>query len=341
MTDAAAAPSDTPAPRRARRKTWHYQPAPPVTLAPFWDWPLRPGAILGYLVRGWNPVGERAFYMAVAFAVWIWATPDVARATEWQFDWIFALWLRDMALILVVAGGLHLWLYTFRGQGDDTHYDTRPLLKNNKVFFFNDQLSDNFFWSMIAVLFWVFWEALILWAYANGYATMITFDSNPVWFLVLLFLVPYWAGVFFYDLHRLLHVQPFYRWIHWWHHKNNNTGPWSGLAMHPVESFFLMVDTLIYLVIAAHPVHVIFNLMFHGLGAPVSHSGYHDLKVGGFKIMRIGDFYHQLHHRFVDCNFGTTDTPWDQWAGTYHDGTPAGEAHIRDMRQQAAVSTPG
>ena len=67
---------------------------------------------------------------------------------------------------------------------------------------------------------------------------MITFDSNPVWFVALIVLIPIWAGLYFYAHHRVLHMGFMYRHVHAWHHRNINTGPWSGLAMHPVESFY-------------------------------------------------------------------------------------------------------
>jgi sterol desaturase/sphingolipid hydroxylase (fatty acid hydroxylase superfamily) len=49
---------------------------------------------------------------------------------------------------------------------------------------------------------------------------------------------------------------------------------------------------------------------------------------------RLGDFFHQLHHRFYDCNYGSFETPWDQWFDTYHDGTPQGDVWMKQRRQQ-------
>ena len=86
--------------------------------------------------------------------------------------------------------------------------------------------------------------------------------------------------------------------------------------MHPVEHFLLMSDTLIFFLIASHPVHVIYDLIFHGIGAPLSHTGFDKLKLGKRIQLNVGDFYHQLHHRFVDTNHGTQDTPLDIWYGT-------------------------
>ncbi len=327
--------SDTvQAAKRPQRKVWNYTPALPLRLAPYWEWPLRPLASVLWLLKSWNPVAMRCLMLLAAIVTWLWFTPDIERAKTVQFGWVFEVWLRNFVILTGVAGGLHLILLRFKLQGDDYRYDLRPMIKGSKVFHFRSQVWDNMLWSFVALQFWTFWECLMWWAYANGWATMISFDSHPLWFIVLIVLVPVWAGFHFYWLHRLLHVGRLYTWIHAWHHKNINTGPWSGLAMHPVESFFLMFDTVIFFLLPAHPVHVIFLLFHHGIGAPTSHAGFEKLKIGGRDGIELGDFFHQLHHKFFDCNYGTWETPWDKWFRTFHDGTAEGDAQIKARRLQ-------
>ncbi len=327
-----ADPADAPAP--AARKLWNYTPALPIRTAPYWDWPAKPLKSAIYLLRSWNPVGMRFLFLVAAFITWTWFTPDITRAQTIAFDWVFAIWLRNLIILTVVAGGLHLLLHRYRVQGDAYRYDMRPMMKGARVFFFRNQVYDNMFWSLVAMQFWTFWEALMWWAYANGWARMITFEANPLWFMILIVLIPIWAGFHFYWFHRLLHVGPLYTHVHAWHHKNINTGPWSGLAMHPVESFFLMFDTMIFFILPAHPVHVIFLLFHHGIGAPTSHAGFEKLRTGDNRGIEIGDFFHQLHHRFFDCNYGTWETPWDGWFRTFHDGTAEGNDLVRERRRR-------
>ncbi|MCJ8308632.1 MAG: sterol desaturase family protein [Hyphomicrobiales bacterium] len=339
MSDAADESKPTTPP--SRRKVWHYTPALPLQLAPYWDWPLKPLASLLYLLKSWNPVATRFLFLVGAIVTWVWFTPDLARAETLQFDWIFEVLLRNFLILTGVAGGLHLLLLRFGVQGDDYRYDMRPMMKGAKTFFFNDQVLDNMLWSYVALLFWTFFECLMWFAYANGWATMITFESNPVWFVVLILLIPIWAGFYFYCHHRLLHVGLLYRHVHSWHHKNINTGPWSGLAMHPVESFILMTDTLLFLIIPAHPIHVIFLLFHHGVGAPTSHAGFEKLKLGNKSGVEVGDFFHQLHHKYFDCNYGTWETPWDKWFSTFHDGTTEGDDLIKERRRQLMAQQSG
>ncbi len=317
-----------------RRKTWHYTPELPLRLAPYWDWPVRPLLILKYLLRSWNPVAQRFLFLAFAFVTWAWFTPGLERVSAPGIGWIFEIWLRNFIILTVVAGGLHLVLWRYRLQDDDYRYDMRPMARGARIFTFSDQVRDNMFWTLgPALTFWTFWECLIWWTYANGWAKMITFGDHPVWFMVLIVLIPIWAGFHFYWFHRLLHVGGLYTQVHSWHHRNINTGPWSGLAMHPVESFFLMFDTMIFFLLPAHPVHVIFLLFHHGIGAPVSHAGFENLKLGRSARLGLGDFFHQLHHRFFDCNYGTWETPWDRWFNTFHDGTPEADEAMKARRR--------
>jgi len=37
---------------------------------------------------------------------------------------------------------------------------------------------------------------------------------------------------------------------------------------------------------------------------------------------QVGSFHHQLHHRYFECNYGGPEMPWDNWLGSFHDGSP-------------------
>ena len=36
--------------------------------------------------------------------------------------------------------------------------------------------------------------------------------------------------------------------------------------------------------------------------------------------MSIDSFFHYLHHRYFECNYGNSKLPLDRWFGTFHDG---------------------
>ena len=324
----------SPSAKRKPRKIWHFTPPLPISHAPYFDGSANPVEWGRYLLSTWRPLGFRFLLMLVAVAIWTWFTPAIERAETFAWDWMLEIGLRNLVIVLVVAGGLHLYLFHFRKQGDEERYDPRPMATNSKIFHFKNQVWDNMFWTLCSsVPIGTLFECLLLWAYANGHATLITLESNPVWFIALFLIIPIWSGFHFYWYHRLFHVEPLYKWFHYWHHKNVNTGPWSGHAMHPVEHVGLYSDLLIYFLVAANPVHVIFNAMLHTIGGPTSHCGFEKVKFpGGFQI-RLGDFFHQLHHRFIDCNYGSEETPWDKIFGSFHDGTPEGDQYINQRRR--------
>ena len=321
--------------RRSKRRVWNYMPELPIAQAPYFELPFRPGASLRYLFNLWRPFGLRFLILMLAIGAWTWFTPSLARTQEFHLDWMLEIGLRNLVIVLVVAGGLHLLLYTFSRQGDETRYDARPLARKSKQFHFGNQVWDNMFWTLAGSLpIGTLWECVFLWSYSNGYATLITFDENPLWFVSWMLILPLWSGLHFYWYHRLLHVGPLYRWFHSWHHKNINTGPWSGHSMHPVEHLLLYSDVAIHWLVMSHPIHVIFNVMLHTVAGPTTHCGYHKVKLTRFFSLQLGDFMHQLHHRYFDCNYGSYETPWDKIFGSFHDGTDAGNEYIKERRRR-------
>jgi sterol desaturase/sphingolipid hydroxylase (fatty acid hydroxylase superfamily) len=319
----------------ASRRKWNFRPKLDEQLAPFYHWPPRIIPALRYVLASWSPFGVRIHVLGFAVITWFYLSPQLQDCREFRLDWIAQIWGRNLLTMLVVAGGLHLYFYTLRRQQDDEHYDLRPLMRNSRLFHFNDQVRDNMFWTLVsAVGVWSAYESVMMYAYANAYAPLISFAEHPVWFVSLLFLIPWWAGLHFYSQHRLLHSPWLYATVHSWHHKNSNTTSWSGPAMHPVEHLVWLSSVFALLLLPSHPLHAIFILQFHMISAATSHVGYENLRLGKRAKLRLGDFFHQLHHRYCDCNYGTFETPWDQWLDTYHDGTEAGDTWMKERRRQ-------
>ena len=320
--------ADKPTPAKS------YTPELPIRLAPFLYWPMKVSDIVRYFLELWTPLGERLLITAIAILTWYYTSPPLEQTREMAFGWIAQIWVRNAILLLIVCGFLHLYFYTFKKQGNHLKYDPRDLARKSRIFHFNNQVLDNMFWTLVtAPFFATFYETVLMWAYANGIAPYIEFADHPVWFIAILLIIPHWQGMYFYWTHRALHWPPLYKHVHLWHHKNVNTGPWSGLAMHPVEQMILMGDVLFFLVLAAHPIHVICLIQSHLISAPTSHTGFEGLALGKKRSFRLGDYFHHLHHRYFDCNYGTTDMPWDKWFGTFHDGTPESDKAIGERRR--------
>ena len=235
----------------------------------------------------------------------------------------------------LVAGGAHLYLYTFSKQQKLLKFDAKDLKKNNSLFSFKNQVWDNMFWSLASgVTVWSFYEIIIMWGFANGYGFMFDFSDNRVWFVALFFLLPFWQAFAFYWIHRALHWPPLYRIAHVVHHRNTNIGPWSGNSMHPVEHILWLSSVLIHLVIASHPIHVLFFQLSQVISAITNHSGFESIMVRDKSRLAMGDFFHQLHHRYYECNYGSIETHWDKLFGTFHDGTDEGLEITRRRKRE-------
>ena len=324
---------------RKKRQQWNYRPDVPIQVSPLFSRPFSPGAILKWFVRGWFPLSENLVVLTLALVSWFFFSPALVRCQVFQLDWIAEIFVRNLVLMFVVAGGLHLYFYVYKKQGEDRRYDARPFARNNRVFTFNDQVLDNMFWSCASgVTIWTAYEALMMWALANGYAPSLLWPQHAGWLILLIFLIPIWETLYFFLIHRMIHWPPLYRHVHYLHHRNINVGPWSGLSMHPVEHIIYLGSVLVHFVIPANPLLIIYHLQHYTLTAATTHTGYEGLLVDGKKRLALGTFHHQLHHRFFECNYGGLEIPCDKWAGSFNDGTAESHQQFVEKRKLKAQS---
>ncbi len=322
---------------RKPKAAWHYIPPLPLHASPYFSWPPRPVACVKWILRGWLPLSERLVILVLSILSWLYFHPALERCREFAPDWIAQIYLRNLALLFLVAGGLHLYFYVWRRQGDERRYDARPFPVNNRVFTFNSQVRDNLFWSCASgVTIWSAYEVLMMWALANGYAPLLDLPDDWPWLVLFILLLPAWETLHFFLIHRLIHWPPLYRRVHSLHHRNTNVGPWSGLSMHPVEHLIYLSTVLIHFVVPANPLLIIFHLQYFTLTAATTHTGYQGIVVRGKLVLPLGTYHHQLHHRYFECNYGGLEIPMDEWTGNFHDGTPEAHRQFLDRRRQKA-----
>ena len=315
---------------RDRRGEWRSGRV--VHLEPFLDFPLDVKRIVktlfgfpGFFLPWF------AIYMLVIGISYAFFTPELARMQTFDLAWIAEITARNLILLTIWNGAFHLWLYKYKMQGRKKKYNGKWMAKNNRIFLFNDQVYDNVFWSYSGALFWSAYECGLWWAYANGLLPYIDFETNPIWFVAAMLLVPFWRNFYFYWIHRLIHWQPLYDRVHYLHHKNVNVGPWSGMAMHPVEHILYFSCMLIHLVVPSHPLHMMFNGFQTGLGPAVSHSGFDEIVFNDEVALRNDRYMHYLHHKYHRVNYGEYNMPLDKWFGSFHDGSSEADAHFREV----------
>jgi sterol desaturase/sphingolipid hydroxylase (fatty acid hydroxylase superfamily) len=159
------------------------------------------------------------------------------------------------------------------------------------------------------------------WLKAHGY---IVFNHGPVsWWVVVLEYAAYFLGfdTWFYWLHRWMHKEPVYRWVHKLHHKSTAPNLLTTLSVNPIES--LINGGFVPLFLAAYSIHPA-TLALIGptniiMGFYV-HSGYEFFPRWWNKSWATKWFitatFHDQHHKYFTANFGGYTTIWDRICGT-------------------------
>jgi sterol desaturase/sphingolipid hydroxylase (fatty acid hydroxylase superfamily) len=321
--------------KRDSRGEW--QPDPLPQPSPLFQWPWRPVKVLKSV---FGPVGLLWPYnLAVALLAilsWVCFTPTLAEARSFHPLWIAEIYARNVALVILISGGFHLRLYLMKGQGLQYKYTDKWLATSDPRFLFKNQTWDNVFWSLTSgCMIWTAYEAVTLWAYANGLIPFVDWREHPIYFVLMMVGVVFLRMIHFYFVHRASHWKPLYRISHYLHHKNINIGPWSGLSMHPIEHLIYLSGVLLHWVIPSHPIHAIFHLMHAGVTPALGHTGFHCFVLKGGRNLSSDNYFHYLHHRFFTVNFGVPEVPLDRWFGSWHDGSPDAHAAMLARRTKA------
>lgn len=311
-----------------RDKRGEWRPASPVEYAPLFRWPTRLLKLLVWLrgyVFSWNLV-----FFGVTMATWLWLQPGLETCKTFHVSWIAQMFIRNMAMLWILYGGWHFYLYTLKKRGHRGKYSPRWQSRNGATFLFKNQVYDNVFWSCTSgCITWTAYEVVTMWMYANEKLPYLDPKASPVAFVALLFVIPIWREFHFYWIHRLIHWKPLYDRVHYLHHYNINPGPWAGLAMHPVESIAYFSVTLIHWIIPSHPIHFLYNSQHTALSPAAGHSGFEgDLA----EKISFGSYFHYLHHRHFDCNYGEATIPLDEWFGSFMDGART-DSEISEARR--------
>ena len=103
--------------------------------------------------------------------------------------------------------------------------------------------------------------------------------------------------------------------------------------MHPIEHVLYYSCVLIHWVVPSHPIHMLMNAQHASLTPAQGHAGFEEVVINDTRNIAAGSYFHQLHHRYFECNYGEPDIPFDHWFGTSHDGSEEAHAAMRAKRR--------
>lgn len=110
--------------------------------------------------------------------------------------------------------------------------------------------------------------------------------------------------------------------------------------MHPVEHLLYFGTAFYHLIIPSSPVIALYQLHYAAFGAIPGHVGFDKIEVGDNGSLDSHAYAHYLHHKYFQVNYGDALIPLDQWFGTWHDGSAAGEAGCRRATASARKRSP-
>jgi sterol desaturase/sphingolipid hydroxylase (fatty acid hydroxylase superfamily) len=222
-------------------------------------------------------------YVSVVVMTYTYAFPALENCKTFEAGWIMFVALRNLLLIWIFAGGWHMLLYTLKLQGKDgmdQKYDRKWPDANANKFMFGHQTYENVFVSCTSgVAVWTAYEVLFMNMWANDKISTVYYDfwgdsfADGAYSCLLILATPIWREFHFYWIHRFSHWKPFYKRVHYLHHKNTNPGPWSGLSMHPIEHILYFSVVIPHMFIPCHPIHFLFNSQHTALTPAGGHRG--------------------------------------------------------------------
>ena len=182
-------------------------------------------------------------------------------------------------------------------------------------------------------------------------------DAPAAWWLVAIEFAAYFFlfDTWFYWLHRWMHKEPVYRWVHKLHHKSTAPNLLTTFSVNPLESLinggfvpiFLTGATLIAggvhqsALALILPTNIIMGLYVH--------AGHEFLPRWWNKTWATKWFitttFHDQHHKYFNYNFGGYTQIWDYVCGTVRKkyeadfASPKGQARNKPVRTPVAGSS--
>ncbi|XP_050549078.1 uncharacterized protein LOC126910496 [Daktulosphaira vitifoliae] len=223
-----------------------------------------------------------------------------------QLIWSFAI---GYGIYFSCCGYLE-WSYSVRRQSQTVEWKCQP----NKWLTWQLYL-DQIKWGVVGLACTNIVSALFATNFTcGGYSTLyLEFNSYSwIWWILQ------WPIIFLYQdyttywIHRMYHSRFLFVNFHYLHHRYYQPTSWSVTALHPVEILTLQASSMLPVFVI--PVHwlsfslIILYNYYHGI---IQHSGI-NLKPFWWQPWQPDVMFHDLHHKYVNVNFGFNCYIWDQ-----------------------------
>lgn len=159
----------------------------------------------------------------------------------------------------------------------------------------------------------------------NGYTQIYTdfYQYSIAYFVFSVLALIVIHDTYFYWMHRAIHHKSIYRYVHRVHHISTNPTPWASFSFHPLEAVLEVGILLVFVfILPLHPIAILLWLLFMTFMNVLGHLGF-ELFWSGFTNGTITKWantsvHHNMHHKYVNANYGLYFNFWDRIMGTNH-----------------------
>ena len=246
--------------------------------------------------------------------------------STWLADWPGFVQLGALAIVIAILVLARYFLIAGTGFGVSVLIGKiAPWRRLQSVPFTRAQILREIGYSMQSVLVFLGVIGIIIALNRAGYAQLYFEVSDYGWFwfwaqIPLLLLI---QDFYFYWMHRIVHMAPFYDRVHKTHHLSTNPSAFSAFAFHPLEAILEIAIFVVMVVVL--PIHLtaflivgVCSLLYNVYG----HLGYEIMPrfiaKGPIGYWLNKSAYHNQHHRTYRYNFGLYTVIWDRLHGTLH-----------------------
>ena len=125
--------------RIRRPEPWAWHPELPIGIAPVFAWPPKPVEAAKYLLGRGLLLSPIVIYFLLSACIWLWLTPAPERWATFEAGWVAQVFAVNLGLVVLVAGSLHLFFHTFRGQRDRRRFDLAAIWNADNPRFFAER----------------------------------------------------------------------------------------------------------------------------------------------------------------------------------------------------------
>lgn len=225
----------------------------------------------------------------------------------------------DMARYFIFAGIPFLLLYVLL-KSKAIHFKIQQKFPENK------HIVREISYSLLSMLIFGLFGTAVYSLTKHGYTKIYTdiHEHSIAYFIfsIIAFIVIH--DTYFYWSHRLMHHKKIYPYVHLIHHKSYNPSPWATFAFHPFEAVAqVLILPIMVFAMPLHPLAIFAWSMYQLVLNVGGHTGYEFFRSGftsrWYTKWSNTATHHNMHHKYVNCNYGLYFNVWDQLMGTNHE----------------------